>query len=122
MENLYKPREAAAILGVSYETVLDWIGQRTLPATRLPSGHYRIDEYDLDAVLVPVGRTRPRRKGSPPRLGQPKRPKRTEQPHQQPPTSPRSVVRSFGKAKNPCRPFGTKARRVAPKANEKKAD
>jgi excisionase family DNA binding protein len=112
MENLYKPREAAAILGVSYETVLDWIGQRTLPAMRLPSGHYRIDEYDLDAVLVPVGKTSPR-------FRQVKPAKQTEKPPEQPAISLKRFVRSRGKAKKFCKPFGEQAGRIVPKTNQK---
>lgn len=61
MENIYKPREVAEILRVSYETVLDWIGDATLPAVQLPSGHYRVYEYDVDAAMLPTGRTSARK-------------------------------------------------------------
>ena len=56
MEKTLKPREVADLLRVSYETVLDWIRDGQLPAAQLPSGHYRIDEYDVDKALTPVGK------------------------------------------------------------------
>lgn len=64
MENLYKPREVAEMLRVSYETVLDWIGNNSLPATQLPSGQYRIYEYDINAAMLPVASTTRARKRS----------------------------------------------------------
>ena len=67
MEKMYKPREAAELIGVHYETILDWIGAGTLAALMTPSGQYRIAEYDLDAALLPVGKAKPRKKNTQPR-------------------------------------------------------
>jgi excisionase family DNA binding protein len=62
MEKMYKPRAAAELVGVHYETILDWIGAGTLPALMTPSGQYRIAEYDLDAALLPVGKPKRNKK------------------------------------------------------------
>jgi excisionase family DNA binding protein len=43
---------AAAAIGVSTKTLRRYIRSGKLPATRLPSGHYRIDEADLLALRV----------------------------------------------------------------------
>lgn len=64
MENVYKPREVADMLRVSYETVLDWIDQKTLPAYQLPSGHYRIYEWDVEKAMLPTGRSSSRKPSS----------------------------------------------------------
>jgi excisionase family DNA binding protein len=43
-------RDAAAAIGVSAKTLRRYIREGKLAATRLPSGHYRIDDTDLDAL------------------------------------------------------------------------
>jgi excisionase family DNA binding protein len=45
---------AAAVLGVSDETVRRWAEERKIRHVRLPSGHLRFRRSDLDAVLAPV--------------------------------------------------------------------
>jgi excisionase family DNA binding protein len=45
---------AAAVLGVSDETVRRWADERKIRHVRLPSGHLRFRRSDLDAVLEPV--------------------------------------------------------------------
>lgn len=45
---------AAAVLGVSDETVRRWADERKIRHVRLPSGHLRFRRPDLDAVLAPV--------------------------------------------------------------------
>ena len=54
MEKMYKPREAAELVGFHYETILDWIHDGSLPALMTPSGQYRILEHDLDKALLPT--------------------------------------------------------------------
>lgn len=46
---------AAARLGISTDTIRQWIREGRLPAVRLPGGRgrYRIDERDLLLVLEP---------------------------------------------------------------------
>lgn len=39
---LLKPREAAAMLGISYPTVKQWILSGKLPTVQTPGGHHRI--------------------------------------------------------------------------------
>lgn len=46
--------EAAAILGVSSETVRRWAESRKIRHRRLPSGQLRFTREDLDEVLEPV--------------------------------------------------------------------
>ena len=48
---LLKPREAAAILGISYPTVKQWILSGKLPTTQTPGGHHRIDQASLKPFL-----------------------------------------------------------------------
>ena len=45
------PRVAAGICGVSYVTVKNWILRGTLPTTRTPGGHHRIDLRELARFL-----------------------------------------------------------------------
>lgn len=45
---------AAAVLGVSDETVRRWADQKLIRHILLPSGQLRFRRSDLDAVLVPV--------------------------------------------------------------------
>src|SRR6201996_2687063 len=65
---LLKPREAAAMLGISYATVKQWILSGKLPTVQTPGGHHRIAHSSLkpflkqDAVKPPPqGRERYRR-------------------------------------------------------------
>lgn len=46
--------EAAAVLGVSDETLRRWADDRKVRHVRLPSGQLRFIRADLDAVLQPV--------------------------------------------------------------------
>ena len=48
---LLKPREAAAILGISYPTVKQWILSGKLPTVQTPGGHHRIDQSALKPFL-----------------------------------------------------------------------
>ncbi len=48
---LLKPREAAAILGISYPTVKQWILSGKLPTVQTPGGHHRIDQASLKPYL-----------------------------------------------------------------------
>ena len=48
---LLKPREAAAILGISYPTVKQWILSGKLPTVQTPGGHHRIDQNSLKPFL-----------------------------------------------------------------------
>ena len=48
---LLKPREAAAILGISYPTVKQWILNGKLRTVQTPGGHHRISQADLKPFL-----------------------------------------------------------------------
>ncbi len=57
---LLKPREAAAILGISYPTVKQWILSGKLPTVQTPGGHHRIDQASLKP-FIKEDATRPMR-------------------------------------------------------------
>jgi len=48
---LLKPREAAAMLGISYPTVKQWILSGKLPTVQTPGGHHRIAHSALKPFL-----------------------------------------------------------------------
>ena len=48
---LLKPREAAAMLGISYPTVKQWILNGKLPSVQTPGGHHRIEQSALKPFL-----------------------------------------------------------------------
>ena len=48
---LLKPREAAAMLGISYPTVKQWILSGKLATVQTPGGHHRIDQSALKPFL-----------------------------------------------------------------------
>ena len=48
---LLKPREAAAMLGISYPTVKQWILSGKLATVQTPGGHHRIDQAALKPFL-----------------------------------------------------------------------
>lgn len=45
---------AAALIGVSDETLRRWVDQGKVRYVRLPSGRLRFHRADLEALLVPV--------------------------------------------------------------------
>lgn len=62
---LLKPREAAALLGISYPTVKQWILAGKLPTVLTPGGHHRIEQSSLQPYLKqdaerPAGESRER--------------------------------------------------------------
>ena len=48
---LLKPREAAAILGISYPAIKQWILSGKLPTVQTPGGHHRIAQESLKPYL-----------------------------------------------------------------------
>ena len=65
---LYTPREAARMLGISYPAIKKWILEGKLPTRRTPGGHHRLSLADLRPFLAadshrpePESRTRYRR-------------------------------------------------------------
>ncbi len=48
---LLKPREAAAMLGISYPTIKQWILSGKLPTVQTPGGHHRIAHAALKPFL-----------------------------------------------------------------------
>ena len=46
--------ETARILSLTHETVIKFIREGTLKASKLPSGRYRIRLEDIEAMLEPV--------------------------------------------------------------------
>lgn len=51
VDQLLKPREAAAALGVSYATLKQWILNGTLKTSKTPGGHHRIPQSALSPLL-----------------------------------------------------------------------
>lgn len=47
-------REAAAIVGVSYQTMRRWADERKVRHVRLPGGTLRFERADIEALLTPV--------------------------------------------------------------------
>ena len=54
--SLFKPREAAQMLGISYPTVKQWILQGKLETVVTPGGHHRIAESALKPLLPKDGK------------------------------------------------------------------
>lgn len=48
------PREVAALFGVSTYTVTRWADDGLIPVHRLPSGHRRYRQQDIDSLLNPA--------------------------------------------------------------------
>ncbi|HJY86712.1 MAG TPA: helix-turn-helix transcriptional regulator [Candidatus Acidoferrales bacterium] len=48
---MFKPRDAAQILGISYPTLKQWIYKRKLRTVKTVGGHHRIPESELDRFL-----------------------------------------------------------------------
>jgi molybdopterin-binding protein len=57
-EALLTPREAAAVIGVSYPTIKQWILAGKLRTIKTPGGHHRIASAALARYLPPPGKTR----------------------------------------------------------------
>jgi molybdopterin-binding protein len=51
MAELYKPRDAAERLGISYPTIKQWLYRGKLRAVKTPGGHYRIHEREIQNLL-----------------------------------------------------------------------
>lgn len=51
MAELYTPRAAADLLGISYPTIKQWLYRGKLSAVKTPGGHYRIHARDIQAFL-----------------------------------------------------------------------
>jgi molybdopterin-binding protein len=63
---LFSPRDAARMLGVSYPTIKQWIYKGRLRTRKTPGGHHRIPAEELDKLLPRIpqknaGRSRFRR-------------------------------------------------------------
>src|SRR5580704_12071791 len=48
---LFSPRDAARMLGVSYPTIKQWIYKGRLRTRKTPGGHHRIPAAELDKLL-----------------------------------------------------------------------
>jgi molybdopterin-binding protein len=49
---LLTPREAAARLGVSYQTIKHWIYQGSIRTTQTAGGHHRVPQNEIDRMLT----------------------------------------------------------------------
>jgi molybdopterin-binding protein len=49
---LLTPREAAARLGVSYQTIKHWIYQGAIRTTQTAGGHHRVPQTEIDRMLT----------------------------------------------------------------------
>lgn len=63
-DELLKLHEAATILRCDESTLRRWIADGTLPAYKLPGGHFRIARADLVLVLGPANGSDRREPGS----------------------------------------------------------
>ncbi|MBI3405139.1 MAG: helix-turn-helix transcriptional regulator [Acidobacteria bacterium] len=52
---MFKPREAAQILGISFSTLKQWIYRKKLRAIRTAGGHHRIPRKEIDRYLHRAG-------------------------------------------------------------------
>jgi molybdopterin-binding protein len=50
-EMLFKPRDAARLLGVSYPALKQWVYKRKLRTVKTPGGHHRIPQSEVDRLL-----------------------------------------------------------------------
>ena len=50
-ESLLSPRQAAAVIGISYPTIKQWILRGKLPTIKTPGGHHRIHPHQLAPYL-----------------------------------------------------------------------
>ena len=50
-EQLFKPRDAAGILGISYPTIKQWIYHGKIKTLKTPGGHHRVAEGELEKFL-----------------------------------------------------------------------
>ena len=50
-EILFKPRDAAHLLGVSYPALKQWVYKRKLQTVKTPGGHHRIPQSEMDRLL-----------------------------------------------------------------------
>jgi len=50
-ENLFTPREAAQVLGISYPTLKQWIYHGKLRTVKTAGGHHRVPESEIDRYL-----------------------------------------------------------------------
>jgi molybdopterin-binding protein len=50
-EILFKPRDAAHLLGVSYPALKQWVYKRKLQTVKTPGGHHRIPQSEVDRLL-----------------------------------------------------------------------
>ncbi len=48
---LFSPRDAARVLGISYPTIKQWIYKGRLTTRKTPGGHHRIPATELDKLL-----------------------------------------------------------------------
>jgi molybdopterin-binding protein len=51
MPDLYTPRAAAELLGISYPTIKQWLYNGKLRAVKTPGGHFRIHEREIQTLL-----------------------------------------------------------------------
>lgn len=50
-EQLFTPRDAAQVLGISYPTLKQWIYKRKIRTIRTAGGHHRIPQQEIDKFL-----------------------------------------------------------------------
>ena len=51
MDKLYTLRQVFELLGVSYQTVWNWVKGGKLPVVRLPNGRPRVRAEDIEKLL-----------------------------------------------------------------------
>jgi len=62
-EELFKPREAALELRISFPTIKQWIYKKKIRSIQTAGGHHRIPQSEIDRLLYRTrARTKPERK------------------------------------------------------------
>lgn len=56
MQNLHTLQEAAEIIGVTTRTLTNWKDRGWLLTIKLPNGHHRIDQREIDRLQVTESR------------------------------------------------------------------
>ena len=52
MQNLHTLQEAAEIIGVTTRTLTNWTDRGWILTIKLPNGHHRIDQREIDRLQV----------------------------------------------------------------------
>jgi molybdopterin-binding protein len=60
---MFSPREAARMLGISYPTIKQWIYKGRVRTVKTPGGHHRVPAAEVDRLVPPEKESRSVRRG-----------------------------------------------------------